>query len=351
MAIFSAVPPPSDTPSQGATSQALPHHGHSASGTIDIEAWTVSALESLSVSPIARGTGTPLSIPLDEHGNPRSANATAAGITGERRVTIALDGDAAAVTPPRRPPSRRDSMRRREALLKGKEGSRQRRRWDMARLCDVPNVEPPLPSDWEVHPTHVVRHIPYHIAQYWDKGLQQQVEEKKAAVALQRKKRAGDAGKVPRDLRDKVRHKPGLKGWVRVLEEPVRQFLVERGVGEERREDDDDSLDSEDDEIVFVGRNGSMRDGGKRDGWKRAHREVHEKPVDAGIVFDSLEDDESGAFKRWLTHSISDYYGLDSRSVTMGNPSRRVVYIGIKDADIRKPQVRPELPRPLWELF
>lgn len=161
----------------------------------------------------------------------------------------------------------------------------------------MPNVEPPLPSDWEVHPTHVVRHIPYHVAQYWDKGLQQQVEEKKAAAALQRKKRGADAGKVPRDLRDKVRHKPGLKGWVRVLEEPVRQFLVERGVGEERREEDDDSLDSEDDEIVFVGRNGSMRDGGKRDSWKPAHREVHEKPVDTGMVLDSLEDDESGAFK------------------------------------------------------
>lgn len=136
MAIYSAVPPPPDTPSQGASSQTLPpHHGHSASGTIDIEAWTVSALESLSISPVARGTGTPLSIPLDEHGNPRPNAAAAPGIVaGGRRVTIALDGDAAAaVAPPRRPPSRRDSMRRREALLMGKEGSRQRRRWDMGK--------------------------------------------------------------------------------------------------------------------------------------------------------------------------------------------------------------------------
>lgn len=143
---YSAVPPPPESPPpthhhhhhhpQQANSAApaaaptpvphAPHHGHSASGTIDIEAWTISALESLSVSPDSRGTGgTPLAIPLDgHHGHPGNT----------RGVTIALGEAHAAgvgIAPPRRPPSRRDSMRRREALLKGKEGSRQRRRWDM----------------------------------------------------------------------------------------------------------------------------------------------------------------------------------------------------------------------------
>lgn len=90
---------------------------------IDIDAWTISALQSLSVSPIARGTGTPLSIPIDEHVRPKARTATADG------RAIKFDAEKP-VTPPRRPPSRRDSMARREALLKGKEGSRQRRRWE-----------------------------------------------------------------------------------------------------------------------------------------------------------------------------------------------------------------------------
>lgn len=132
MAIYSAVAPPEDMPpphpsQASAHPQHIPQHFRSASGTIDIEAWTIAALESLSVSsPVAPGTDTgvaPLSIPLDNHN------------TTNARVTIAVDGDAAAaagINPPRRPPSRRDSMRRRELLLKGKEGSRQRRRWDMS---------------------------------------------------------------------------------------------------------------------------------------------------------------------------------------------------------------------------
>jgi hypothetical protein len=58
--------------------------------------------------------------------------------------------------------------------------------------------------------------------------------------------------------------------------------------------------------------------------------------------------------RRWLTHSISDYYGLDSKSVMVGNPSRRVVYVGAKQkqpAARHKPPSRPVLPPPLWETF
>lgn len=127
---YSAVPPPPEPsahhyspPAQPPTvAQNVPSHTHSASGTIDIEAWTIHALQSLSVSPDSRGTGgQPLAIPLDNHSRARG-------------VTIALDEEQAAgagIAPPRRMPMRRDSLKRREALLKGKEGSRQRRRWDM----------------------------------------------------------------------------------------------------------------------------------------------------------------------------------------------------------------------------
>ena len=122
-------------------------HQHSLSNastvTVDIEAWTVAALESLSIAPVARGTGTALAIPLDDGDH---ANATAE-MKLRGAVTFGHNDDAAAfgasIPPPRRPPSRRDSMRKRDMLLKGKEGSRQRRRWENG----APS--PSLPS-----PTH-----------------------------------------------------------------------------------------------------------------------------------------------------------------------------------------------------
>lgn len=365
MAIYSAVPPPpglqshpNSTQPQNASQQ------QQGSGPIDIEAWTISALEALSVSPAVTGTGTtgrPLGIPLDEH----HPNGQPAG-----RVTIAVDGitpghatteaaaAAAAITPPRRPPSRRDSLRRRELLLKGKEGSRQRRRYDMKRLTDVPNVEPPEPRDWEPRPVHPVQHVPYHVAVFWDRGLSQQAEEKRNTVV-----RGG--ARVPRELRDTVKRTPGVKAWLRALEEPVREFLAERQRAAGLAPPVEDESDESDDEVVFVGRrknNASSSSAAaaaaaaaprEDSSWKSAHREVRDGPaVDRGMVFDSSsggDDDEgSASFKRWLTHSISDYYGLVSRSVTVGTPARRCVYVGVRDIDLK---IRTALPRPLWELF
>ncbi|KAK2613718.1 hypothetical protein N8I77_000610 [Diaporthe amygdali] len=352
MAIYSAVPPPPNLQSQPtAQAQNASQQPTAAAGPIDIEAWTISALESLSVSPSATGTtGRPLSIPLDEH------TVTSANAQSTARVTIAVDGTPAAdaITPPRRPPSRRDSLRRRELLLKGKEGSRQRRRYDMKRLTDVPNVEPPEPSDWEPRPVYPIHHVPYHVATFWERGLRQQAEDKSAAA---RKKKAAaaaaGAGRVPRELRDTVKRTPGVKGWLRALEEPVRQFLLDRHQAAGEAPVREDESDVSDDEVVFVGRKKAgpppaAAAAAPRDAWKGAHREVRETPVDRGMVFDSAEDDESGAFKRWLTHSISDYYGLVSRSVTVGSPGRRCVYIGVRDVDLK---IRTALPRPLWELF
>lgn len=347
MAIFSAVPPP---PEQGQPTQASappstqnqPHHQHTTSSastvTLDIEAWTVSALEALSVSPDARGTGIPFSIPIDDRRNgPLSATTAARVPAGHPAAGMAL---------PRRPPSARDSQRKREAALKGNEGSRARRRWENARLIGVPNVQPPLPSDFEVHPTYTVRDMPYQLAQYWEKGLKQRVEDEKAAAAKRRQKaqlargqKSGvEVGQVPRQLRDTAKKTPAVKTWVRDLEEPVRKFLEE----ERRKKDDsgDDMADSEDEEIVFVGRNV-----GKGESTKRAHRDVKDRTVDSGVLFDELGDDANGAFKRFLIHSLGEYYGLSSLSTTIGQPPKRTVYVGVKE------KVPIQLPRPMWELF
>jgi hypothetical protein len=186
-------------------------------------------------------------------------------------------------------------------------------------LLHVPNVQPPQPSDWQIHPTHpVLPTVPYALAQYWDRGLRERAEERKAAFAAHRKKthlvvtgvvastaaaRAAEAdvGKVPKDLRAKAKKTPAVKSWLRVLEEPVRQFLMDRGLVAKADDHDDgkQSTDSEDDdEVVFVGRNGSMMD---RKTFKKAQRiskeKEKEKQVESGMVLDTSEDDDSGAFK------------------------------------------------------
>ena len=179
-------------------------------------------------------------------------------------------------------------------------------------------MQPPLPSDWQIHPTHpVLPTVPYALAQYWDRGLRERAEERKAAFAAHRKKthlvvtgvvastaaaRAAEAdvGKVPKDLRAKAKKTPAVKSWLRVLEEPVRQFLIDRGLV--AKPDDDkqstDSDDSDDDEVVFVGRNGSMMDGKTFKKAQRIEKEKEkEKQVESGMVLDTSEDDDSGAFK------------------------------------------------------
>ncbi|KAI0101629.1 R3H-associated N-terminal domain-containing protein [Nemania sp. FL0031] len=394
MAIFSAVPPPpelegtepnnhthddgaqqGDAPAAAINQSALPTI---ANGGVDVEAWTISALESLSVSPAARGTGTPLSIPLDE----------AKAKTEKERPAVSIYDPRArssAITPPPRPLSRRDSMKRREALLKGNEGSRQRRRWENDRLLHVPNVAPPEPQDYSPRPTHPVIHVPYKIAAAWDLRIRAEVETRNAALA--RRKQAhtrtlgdeGVPGRVPRELCQRAKKTPAVRAWVRSLEEPVRNYLVEREVAREGdaglRTDDSESssgLDSEDEEIVFVGRNGSMRDGKRKNGndrkgkpeakglpnigaqWKKARREEKRTGAtqDEGMLFDAIGDVDGGAFSRWITHSISEYYGLQSRSVLVGDPKRKVVYVGIKQMKTghTPPTLRADLPRPLWEL-
>lgn len=93
---------------------------------MNVEAWTEEATQALSAISIAspqtlRGTTAPLAIPLDEPKDKAIASDNA---------TNTQDASSAR---PRREPLRRDSLNRREALLKGKEGSRQRRRWENGR--------------------------------------------------------------------------------------------------------------------------------------------------------------------------------------------------------------------------
>lgn len=111
MAIYKAVPPPEELTSGQTPAAQAP----ATQASFAIDAWTVSALQSLSVSPVVHGVGTPLAIPIDQRPSPRREKPT---------VTLPDAGTD------ERPPSPRDSRCRRDALLKGNQGSRQRRRWE-----------------------------------------------------------------------------------------------------------------------------------------------------------------------------------------------------------------------------
>jgi R3H-associated N-terminal domain len=109
-----------------------PHDPSAIQQSTNVAAWTEQATEALrtvnlsaeAAQQVHRGTSATLSVPLDERHEP-VAHATAGSrnihCRGSRQVHTSYG---------RSEPMRRDSLRRRDALLKGKEGSRQRRRWE-----------------------------------------------------------------------------------------------------------------------------------------------------------------------------------------------------------------------------
>jgi hypothetical protein len=327
-----------------------------------VEAWTVSqaadVLSATSISSptsprLARGSSVKLDIPLDE---------SALDDEPAPRRT-----DAAHTVYKRREPIRRDSLKRREALLKGKEGSRQRRRWENDRLLGNPHAQPPLPEDWEVRPVYKRQTVPYFLAPLWDAEyarLHQKREQRKAAAKAPASKEEETAAKVQRELRDKLKRSRGARGLLQDLEQEVRHF-VEQWEQKQKQLEKEGLInpDSEDEEIVFVGRNGTMSDE------RRRSKELETMERDR-LIFESLVADHGASFgydrtkiglssiawlttmsRRYLVHAIAQYYDLSSWSVTTGDlPPRRQAYVGLKaDPVTRRPSLtRQELPRPLW---
>lgn len=251
-------------------------------------------------------------------------------------------------------------------------GCKQRLTSHTDRLLHVPNAQPPLPSDWTVQPTHKIQHVPYYLAPLWDAGVRHRAEEVAAAkhqATLERNhKDAASKPHIAGELRKKCKKSKGAKTLLQDLEEEIRRFVVEWEAGLRARTEDARSMsptaaavDSEDEEIVFVGRNGSMSD--------EVRDCVEEELEREKLIWESLADDRGASFgyvhrgglanktcmlimdfRRWLVHSIAEYYGLTSRSITVGNPARREAYVGIDLESVQRP-VTPEkieLPRPLW---
>lgn len=169
---------------------------------------------------------------------------------------------------------------------------------DTDRLMSNPWAQPPLPSDWEVHPTYPKHVVPYYLAPMWDANAaaRQNAEKAKSEAARKRKVAAGEShGKVPKELREKLKKAKASKGLLQALEEEVRKFvkkweektnMIDKEVPRE--------IDSEDEEIVFIGRNGQMHDTPPSPRFKR-HLDSNDVQSDQ-LVFDSLVDDHGASF-------------------------------------------------------
>jgi Arc/MetJ family transcription regulator len=347
---------------------------------IDIEAWTVEqAAEALQAANISTPTpprpraNVTIDIPLDDDALV-AANAMATALPRSKQEVHTVYK--------RSVPVRRDSLNRREAVLKGKEGSRRRQRWENDRLLSNPYAQPPLPSDWEVRPTYPIHSVPYFLAPLWDAEYKAKAQAKaQAKVTTRRANNVGDArahgskeeqaaARIPRELREKIKKGPGAKNMLKDLEEEVRSF-VRQWSSKERQMAEDGLVDgdSEDEEIVFVGRNGSMSDDRKRS--KSVVSDDSSTSISSEdlarerMILESLADDSNAAFgyvyastlssgnhlltmiRRWLVHSIATYYGLETWSVTKGSPARREAYVGLKH---KAAPAFEELPRPLYVL-
>lgn len=232
------------------------------------------------------------------------------------------------------------------------------------RLLNNPWAQAPLPSDWEVHPTYRKHAVPYYLAPLWDAEMAARASAAAAGKSKRGMKGKGEdpAGRVPRELREKLKRARGARGLLQDLEEEVRGFV--RRWEEKGRKEGREEVDSEDEEIVFVGRNGHVDDGPSPQSKRRAEEDVEKEK----LVFDSLVDDHGASFgyacsdmiccgrlmacRRWLVHSIASWYGLKTWSVTVGDPARRQAYVGIDEVKantVRRP-VSPAgtLPKPLW---
>ncbi|KAL2866862.1 uncharacterized protein BJX67DRAFT_118315 [Aspergillus lucknowensis] len=313
----------------------------------------------------ARGTDVSLSIPLDDP-------APRVRILGQLPEETPRVPKAPSVTFRRREPLRRDSLKRREALLKGKDGSRRRQRWENDRLLHNPWAEPPSPKDWLPHPTHTWHEpMPYYLAPLWDTHYAHLDRRTSKQMANDAKT---DRHHIPKELRLKLKHARAARGMLQDLEEDIRQFIRrwnerellhrENGLADSPSSSDEES----EDEIVFVGRNGQTHDSPGRKAKLQIIRQTMKSHVERDgekMVFESLVDDRAAGFGRWLVHSIASYYGLHTWSVTVGTPARREAYVGFyppspgKRAELlshpsmscrTEALIQPgkELPQPLW---
>lgn len=176
------------------------------------------------------------------------------------------------------------------------------------RLLNNPWAQPPLPSDWEVHPTYPKHAVPYYLAPLWDQGMAAQAGAERTKRETARKQAEVEdesASKIPRELREKLKKAKAAKGLLKDLEEQVRLFV--KKWEEHTKEIGEINLDSGDEEIVFVGRNGQMNDIPSS---PKISSYESDAERDQRLVFDSFANDKGASFGYQVLAAMLGTVGL-----------------------------------------
>lgn len=125
--------------------------------------------------------------------------------------------------------------------------------------------------------------------------------DKKKREAARKQAEAEDvaAGKIPRELREKLKRAKAAKGLLKDLEEQVRLFV--KNWEDQTKDVGEHELDSEDEEIVFVGRNGQMNDIPSS---PEVGLEESDAERDQRLVFESLANDRGASFGYVACYSL-----------------------------------------------
>lgn len=218
--------------------------------------------------------------------------------------------------------------------------------------------------------------VPYFLAPLWEADASSRARRMSKKQAAKAKATQSSRETVlPRELREKLKKAKSARGLLQDLETEVRAFVEQwnKRLAALEEEDLDNAIEEDsDEEVVFVGRNGGMKDvppspkakktsAGRGDGEMQRADDSDEDMLELEqpegvlmrekLVFGGLADDQGASFARWIVHSIGDYYGLRTWSVTVGNPARREAYVGIDSMRAGRNQpgsLGRELPRPLW---
>lgn len=277
-------------------------------------------------SPIT-GTGTQsrvgLTIPLD---------GVIADIPHTRPTLLEVRQRRAAVAKPAA--NQRDSLVRRESFLRGKEGSRRRQRWENDHFLHNPHAVPPTKADWEVRPVYPRRNVPYQYALLWEHPN-----------FLRRKEadRIDTGDKLPKDLKIRLKKARGAISLLETLEKEVRDFILS-DQNENAKNLDNVEVNSEEPELIDVDSEEEIVFISKR------KKNRLPQPPSEKVMLESLADDSSASFGRWLIHCIAGYYGLRSWSITRGNPAMRYAYVA-KSTSKSEIARQNKVPKPLYMML
>ena len=138
--------------------------------------------------------------------------------------------------------------------------------------------------------------MPYYLAPLWDANIATRALDERQKTKSSEKRQTAEeqnADKVPKELRGKLKKAKAAKGLLQDLEEQVRAFVKSWEEKMKRTQYDEPEMDSEDEEIVFVGRNGQMNDMPPTPNSKKGKSEG---PPKDQLLFESLASDQGASF-------------------------------------------------------